>query len=870
MKSCVLFAFIVLAQGMLFASQNDVKSYIQESKKPGANYFTIVAAERARLRALNLTNRDNRKALKQFERWAYQWKNAINPDGTFPARLQEFALLNLRPNTPLANNASATVAASDTWEQIGPQKSVFANGYTAYPGMGRVNCVRKLDASTYIVATPNGGIWKTTDGGAHWQPKTDMLARIGVSDIQVHKTNPSIIYAITGDRDNQHCASIGVIKSTDAGETWATTGVVIDPSKADASAPVSVTNLAVDPDNADHLVVNINGTTILSTNGGAEWKLNSTPLPGANDLLWVKNNNGNALYLSDILGKIHKSTDGGNTFTEVYASGVSKETVLRFNQALVGDDVYFFMAAKDSGIVFKFAHTASTEAVTPTQVGERLTSYNPQETYDIAFSVNPTNSQEMMAFGVDGYFSNDGAASWSKKIDAYTSKESGESYVHPDHHFAAYLDATTLLLTHDGGVGIITTNTKPFGHQDITGNLIISQIYHTAIVNSEDNNQNVLMGLQDNDGFSKSPSAHSGVWVAAAAGDGTATAINYNDPKIRYLGGTEGSLSRTATAYAGGYDDMKEVKTPKENAPFVWELLMHDTNPTHLFGGFGELYYTTNEGESWENAGMGVGQVIDIEQRGNRIAAVGTSSQKIAEYSPTQGISNIATINPPEGDSLLFNSFSLGAENTLYASMSAYRDGKKIFKSTDNGSTWQNISGNLPNLIVNKVVAKVTALGTYDEILFAATNVGVYVKEGSNSTEWKKLGTNLPFTSVSDIDINYTTDKLIASTFGRGIWQIDIKQGTTGVADLTPKENTISIAPNPVEHNGKLSVTLPTQQKPLAYAIYNCIGGKIASGTVSEQYATIPLADVSAGSYLLVFSEGNNKTVSTHRIVVQK
>ncbi|MBK7465578.1 MAG: hypothetical protein IPJ43_01505 [Saprospiraceae bacterium] len=70
------------------------------------------------------------------------------------------------------------------------------------------------------------------------------------------------------------------------------------------------------------------------------------------------------------------------------------------------------------------------------------------------------------------------------------------------------------MVGHDGGVGLINIKADPFGHTDITGNMIISQIYHSAIYNSDKNNENLLMGAQDNGGFSKSPTTKAGEWVA--------------------------------------------------------------------------------------------------------------------------------------------------------------------------------------------------------------------------------------------------------------------------------------------------------------------------------------------------------------------
>jgi hypothetical protein len=177
---------------------------------------------------------------------------------------------------------------------------------------------------------------------------------------------------------------------------------------------------------------------------------------------------------------------------------------------------------------------------------------------------------------------------------------SGQTYVHSDHHFAEFIDDSTLLVAHDGGVGLINTKAQPFGHTDITGNMIISQIYHAAIYNSDKNNENLLLGVQDNGGFSKSPTTKAGEWVAVNTSDGTAAGINYRNPLIRFMGGIYGSLHRTNTAYLADYKDGKEViaSDPKD-APFVCEVIIHDQNPNIVFASHYPLKYSVDTGKTF-------------------------------------------------------------------------------------------------------------------------------------------------------------------------------------------------------------------------------------------------------------------------------
>jgi photosystem II stability/assembly factor-like uncharacterized protein len=100
-------------------------------------------------------------------------------------------------------------------------------GAPAGGNAGRINFVRFHPTNTNIiyVGAPVGGLWITTNGGTSWTTNTDQLAVIGCSDIAIDPSNTNIMYLATGDGDAGDSYSIGVLKSTDGGVTWNTTGL---------------------------------------------------------------------------------------------------------------------------------------------------------------------------------------------------------------------------------------------------------------------------------------------------------------------------------------------------------------------------------------------------------------------------------------------------------------------------------------------------------------------------------------------------------------------------------------------------------------------------------------------------------------------
>ncbi|HMX38961.1 MAG TPA: hypothetical protein PKD78_01495, partial [Saprospiraceae bacterium] len=89
-----------------------------------------------------------------------------------------------------------------------------------------------------------------------------------------------------------------------------------------------------------------------------------------------------------------------------------------------------------------------------------------------------------------------------------------------------------------------------------------------------------------------------------------------------------------------------------------------------------------------------------------------------------------------------------------------------VHRSDNNGQTWTDISGNLPQIPVNDLFV---LPGHADSVLFAGTDAGTYhtLDGGKN---WARLGTQLPYVAVFDLEHNPARKQLMAATFGRGLW----------------------------------------------------------------------------------------------------
>ena len=112
--------------------------------------------------------------------------------------------------------------------------------------------------------------------------------------------------------------------------------------------------------------------------------------------------------------------------------------------------------------------------------------------------------------------------------------------------------------------------------------------------------------------------------------------------------------------------------------------------------------------------------------------------------------------------------------NHAFASYGGFREGytsANVYETTD-GTTWKNVSGNLPNAPVNFL-----AYDRANDTLYAATDFGVFFTQSGDKRTWTKLGANLPNTATEDLKIQASSGKLYVATFGRGTWRIPLVAG---------------------------------------------------------------------------------------------
>jgi uncharacterized repeat protein (TIGR01451 family) len=303
---------------------------------------------------------------------------------------------------------------------------------------------------------------------------------------------------------------------------------------------------------------------------------------------------------------------------------------------------------------------------------------------------------------------------------------------------------------------------------------------------------------------------------------------------------------------------------------FVTPLELNAINPTRLvIGGANSVYESFNQGSTITEIN-GPGANRNAMAYGGRSGGVDNQdviyvgSGAAVFVRTTAGADLAPTAALPAGAGTV-RDVALDPDDWR----SAYAiDSNQVFRTTDAGATWTDITGNLAVLGAGVFNTTEFIAGAPKDLLLVGTNAGVFVSfSNSGFTNWVKLGTGLPNAPVWDLDYDVSDDVLLAGTLGRGAWTI------TNLRDLTRLTADLAISktatPDPVTSGSDLtyaititnngpdvaeSVTV-TDIVPGATNFISCAatGGGVCSGAENNRAVTFAsLAPGASGAITIV------------------
>jgi len=768
------------------------------------------------------------KLLQRFHRWEYLLKSRTFPSGIMPDGDIQWREWQRYQNGHASEFDDLTTQPK--WQQVGK------NIVPAYGGgAGRVNVIRIHPADTNIIyiGSAGGGVWKSTDGGNSWSTTTDKYPVTSIADIAIDATNGNNIYVATGDGAGYEVGddfwggvyTAGILRSTDGGTTWMQVGREIPQDSRSI-----IQRLIINPSHPNILLVATRHGIYQTTNSDTSWKKVLTH--HCYDMEW-NTSNPNVVYAGgdDVL---YRSKDAGATW-EVLASGfgVGRMSIEvsasnpRVIYVLTGSTFY---RSGDGGKTWKLKSYPTTY----------FYGY-----YDLILSCAAANSDYLVAGGFSTVESTDGGNSWTEIDYPFYG---APNYVHVDKHAATFYPTGTkkILLGSDGGV--FKTGNGGDIWSDISNGLMIAQIYRLGT--TPQNVNLVTSGWQDN-GINKWDGTD---WTCLLYfADGMETAIDYTNQKTIYGCFQYGLLNRSDD---GGNSWTYGISPTYGDwvTPFVIDPVLHK----RLYFGSFNLYKSENRGNNWSavnNVMFGTyAQAIAVAPSNNNIVYA-ASLDKMYKVNILRDKATVVTSGLPV-DKAGINYIAVSGNNPdkVWVALSGYSDGNKVFRSLNGGTSWTNISGTLPNLPVNTIVYQNNC--GHDR-LFAGTDIGVYYIDNT-LTDWKYYGKNLPNVMVHELEINYTSNKLVAATYGRGIWQIDIPTASQEVIakQVTTPELKVNLFPNPTA--GLLNIHVINAPADVVVTVYTPTGEPIIRQYDAKAAKTIKidLSTQPSGNYICHLKSG--------------
>jgi hypothetical protein len=709
---------------------------------------------------------------KQFKRWEWYWEVRVDPTtGEFPntSAYEEFQKYN-------KTHSGGSRSTEGNWLNLGPTSSPGG-----YAGLGRINCVafHPADNNTVYTGAASGGLWKTTDGGSTWTILSDTWAAQGVSDICVVSGSPNIVYAATGDRENTmwHFGggqnhdnnSVGVLKSTDAGATWSSTGLSFLQSERKA-----INRLLIDPTNSNILYAATTSGVYKTIDAGANWSLiYSTQFSD----MEFQPGTPTTIYGSSKAGDIYRSINSGTNWSAVLTTTFGR-VEMAVTQANT-NTVYAVMQdtpgqTNDESPVYKSVDGGGSFTRVFNSSTLNLFGYDcdgsdmdgSQASYDLCIACDPNDEDIVFIGGVNMWKSTDGGTNWN--ISTHWSSTCGgiSTEVHADQHYLAYQPVTNhLFLGNDGGLYKTTNSGTSWTY--IGSGLITTQIYRIGVAQSVDNE--CILGAQDNG----SKAYFDGNWSDVGGGDGGECCFDFSDQNIMYHSSQNGNFNRSLNHGASWTNISAGLSgDPRFIAPFAIDPNVHST----IYTGYQDVFKSTDQGANWTQISSWASTGI------SHLAIAPSNSQYI--YATTQTIlyrttnggttwSDITGTLPVGSSKITYFSVKNDDPNTVWVSMGNYTS-DRIYQTTDGGATWTSISSGLPDIPVMCVIQN--KQNTSDVELYAGTDVGVYLKVGT--ADWQLFSTNLPVLVVNELEIYYDANpgnsKLYAGTYGRGMWVSDL------------------------------------------------------------------------------------------------
>jgi hypothetical protein len=783
------------------------------------------------------------------------------PDGAYMRAYEKYKIM-------LNGNRAMQSSSPSPWQSIGPDN---------IGGRTISIAIDPLDTSVIWLGSAGGGLWKSSSGGVGTNPWTYVQTGfpvLGVGAIAVDPANHNTIYIGTGetysygstnlglvDRTTRGTFGIGILKSTDGGNTW---GQVLNWSYNSKRA---VWDIVFNPLNSAVVYAATTEGIYKSNDAGATWNqvLNITMAMDLevdkDDTSYVYCGVGN---LSSLGKGLYRTQNSGATWN-VLTNGLPPAN----NTGRISVSAYpggrDTLMASVCNMFNTIGYYISYDKGNTWTMASSYDAASYQGWYSKGILFNAINPNILLLGGIDVYKTTDRGTTVTT-ASSFTGN--GPQNVHSDIHdiVANPKDPNKVYIICDGG--LFRSNDFGQSFYDCNTGYVSSQIYIGS--NSYQDSTIALAGFQDN--FTNS--YHASVnWNSVIGGDGSYNAIDPTNDQLQYGSYQYMNLYLSTDQGVSFLPILSSAANASSPSPaaFLAPMVLAPSNTSIIYTGGDSLVVSPDNGYTWHvtgpvplNGGMKI-LAIGVSYTNPDTIYVGTAPDtthpaKIFRSGDGGNTYTDISVGLPNR---YVRSITVSPKNSLelYATFSGFGTGH-IFHSLDAGTTWTDISTTLPDMPMHCL-----AIDPWNtSYLYAGTDFGVLLSMDRGVT-WNPFVTGLPeAVMVYDLKISPANRSLYAFTHGHGAFTRQLQPLPLGINEHTLAR--MRVYPNPASHY--LSFQLNSGNNALASIRIFSLDGKQVydqQRICSQGKTEIDVSAFSSGTYLVAF-EAEGKTSSGRFVVV--
>ena len=768
------------------------------------------------------------------------------------------------------------VAGASNWVQLGPTAIPNGQTYSAARVLvtGRATAIVVDPTNTNIIylGTAQGGIWKTTDGGLNWTPKTDNEVSLAIGALAMDQSNHLVLYAGTGEGNfsGDSYYGNGILKTINGGTTWTTLAQA-------TFAGTRFSRIAITPGTPARLFAATGNGLYRSVDSGVTWtKMTGSSLPAFNATdVCIDPSTPATVYASFWGGGIYKTTNaaaaGQPAWTKL-AGGLPATGFTRIALGLAPSSpqtIYALMAGPGNAYSVNNFLQSTDAGNTWTSIPLPGGNIGGQGFYNLNVAVDPTTPDIVFLSGISVW-----KAVRNSTTGVWTITNVG-STIHPDNHAFAIQPGNHLIVYagNDGGIyksingGITWIDTINEGPCITQFEFIDHHPTSDAVV---------FGGTQDNgtEQFRNSP-----VFNHADDGDGGYCAVDRLQP--RNVISTYYAASPKRSTQGGAFGTWLDVSSGITGTPLFYPpLTLDQTNPSNIALGTTLINLDAAQGTGGWPTQVNLpgisGNVSAIHYLNSNLIYAGTTTGQVYRLTKSGTTWTAAAINaaPLPGQFIWDITARPDDVNTVIVVMSGFGIShlwRGVVAAGGTSATWTNISGSaagmLPDIPVNALVIDPAAPNTY----YIATDVAVFRTTNAGAT-WTQFSQGLPNCAVFDLRLHQPTRLLRAGTHGRGLWERKLDVTSLPDADVFFRDHLMATGRQTPSPSGVVAAF----EDPLQYVVlgdslwwWECADIKVDALESTPPNYQMPVAAVDYVAYESRLQHRNAQRGKVNRVYVQ-